>query len=452
MLTLNNSITPSNQVFNTPPEFNPVKEDTQKDPSISIDGKTALLGDVLYYRVHLDLKNLDRKGTAYNVMRAGIVDDYDDEYLTADEQNVEVLNAKGEDVSSKFNVQFRDGVAYVFAKTADTKVPATGETVKGDPQPKDLKAYSQAKLEPLKDPAIDQSLLGQEYTVVLPMTVTKVTDGYVVKNTAKATEIKRCHLYGIEYYKYVYALACANMLIHKDGKTNLEQMDSRSEEAAAWIRSKNITKVLMNPPFERKYGCIQIVENVLNSVPAHTMCAFIMPDKKLEKEKGTTKRIKKHHRLRKVIKLPEELFPNTGVTTSIFIFETGVPQDGHEFFACWMKDDGLETVKNKGRHDVHNRWPSIEQHWVDVLDKQAGDDTIQWVNPDEHMSYQMPVQPFSVTEEDFRKTAMDYLIHQRGIDSREFSNDLFSKVMYSSKIQEDANTISITMKKAEADE
>lgn len=184
MLTLNNSITPSNQVFNTPPEFNPVKEDTQKDPSISIDGKTALLGDVLYYRVHLDLKNLDRKGTAYNVMRAGIVDDYDDEYLTADERNVEVLNAKGEDVTAKFNVQFRDGVAYVFAKTADTKVPATGETIKGDPQPKDLKAYSQAKLDPLKDPAIDQSLLGQEYTVVLPMTVTKVTDGYVVKNTA----------------------------------------------------------------------------------------------------------------------------------------------------------------------------------------------------------------------------------------------------------------------------
>ena len=184
MLTLNNSITPSNQVFNTPPEFNPVKEDTQKDPSISIDGKTALLGDVLYYRVHLDLKNLDRKGTAYNVMRAGIVDDYDDEYLTADETNVEVLNAKGEDVTAKFNVQFRDGVAYVFAKTADTKVPATGETIKGDPQPKDLKAYSQAKLDPLKDPAIDQSLLGQKYTVVLPMTVTKVTDGYVVKNTA----------------------------------------------------------------------------------------------------------------------------------------------------------------------------------------------------------------------------------------------------------------------------
>ncbi|RYQ46656.1 phage tail protein [Bifidobacterium pseudolongum subsp. globosum] len=184
MLTLNNSITPSNQVFNLPPEFTPVKEDTQKDPTISIDGKTALLGDVLYYRVHLDLKNLGRDVTAYDVKRAGIIDDYDDEYLTADEQNVEVLNAKGEDVTAKFNVQFKDGVAYVFAKTADTQVPATGETVKGDPQPADLKAYSEKKIDPLKDPSIDQSLLGQEYTVVLPMTVTKVTDGYVVKNTA----------------------------------------------------------------------------------------------------------------------------------------------------------------------------------------------------------------------------------------------------------------------------
>ncbi|RSX49782.1 LPXTG cell wall anchor domain-containing protein [Bifidobacterium castoris] len=184
MLTLNNSVTPSNKVFNTPPDFTPVKEDTQQDPTISIDGKTALLGDVLYYRVHLDLKNLGRDVTAYDIKRAGIVDDYDDEYLTADEQHVEILNTKGEDVTAKFNVQFKDGVAYVFAKTTDTKIPATGETVKGDPQPTDLKAYSEKKIDPLKDPSIDQSLTGSEYTVVLPMTVTKVTDGYTVKNTA----------------------------------------------------------------------------------------------------------------------------------------------------------------------------------------------------------------------------------------------------------------------------
>ena len=105
-------------------------------------------------------------------------------------------------------------------------------------------------------------------------------------NTEKAKKIKKDQLYGIEMYRKVYALACANMLIHKDGKTNLAQMDAKSAEAAEWISSQKITKVLMNPPFERKYGCMTIVENVLDNVPSGTKCAFIMPDKKLEKDGG----------------------------------------------------------------------------------------------------------------------------------------------------------------------
>ena len=59
-------------------------------------------------------------------------------------------------------------------------------------------------------------------------------------------------LENIEIDKRIFSLACANMLIHKDGKTNLEQMDSTSQEACDWIKSKGITKVLMNPPYERK--------------------------------------------------------------------------------------------------------------------------------------------------------------------------------------------------------
>lgn len=104
-------------------------------------------------------------------------------------------------------------------------------------------------------------------------------------NTKKASQIKDTQLYGIEFDREIFALACANMLIHKDGKTNLEHLDSRTKEACDWIKSKKITKVLMNPPFETKYGCLTIVENVLKSVPRNTKCAFILPDKKLEKDK-----------------------------------------------------------------------------------------------------------------------------------------------------------------------
>lgn len=101
--------------------------------------------------------------------------------------------------------------------------------------------------------------------------------------TDKAKKIKSSQLFGIEFDREIYALACANMLIHKDGKTNLEQMDARTETSGKWIAKQKVTKVLMNPPYENKYGCMKIVENVLDTVPAHTMCGFILPDKKLEK-------------------------------------------------------------------------------------------------------------------------------------------------------------------------
>lgn len=267
-------------------------------------------------------------------------------------------------------------------------------------------------------------------------------------NTKKASKIKDTQLYGVEFDREIFALACANMLIHKDGKTNLEHLDSRSQEACDWIKSKNITKVLMNPPFESKYGCLTIVENVLKNVPRNTKCAFILPDKKLEKDKKGRKLLK-HSTLEKIIKLPEKVF-SEGVTASIFIFTAGVPQNDKEIFACYIEDDGLETVKNQGRQDIKDRWQSIEDRWVDIIRKQSGDDTVQWIKPSEHLSYQMPEKPFEIYEEDFTKTMMDYLMFKQGIDVKEFSDSLVKKVMYDSEISSKENDITIVLKGKEA--
>ena len=185
VLTLNNSLTPSNEVFNIPPKLDPVKKDTRKDPTVSIDGRTALLGDEIHYHVDIDATQADQ---AYKVWRLGMTDDYDDEYLKLDAANVEITDETGKDVTDRFNIQDRDGVLYAYAKLVDTGIPATGETVKGDPQPEDLKAYGESDgHDPLSQPAIDQNLLGHTYTVSMPMTVIKVTDGHVVKN--KATQV-----------------------------------------------------------------------------------------------------------------------------------------------------------------------------------------------------------------------------------------------------------------------
>ena len=262
-------------------------------------------------------------------------------------------------------------------------------------------------------------------------------------STTKATEIKAERLFGIEYDRQIYALACANMLIHKDGKTNLAQMDSRTQTACSWISSKPISKVLMNPPFETRYGCITIVKNVLDSVVKGTKCAFILPDRKLENVKSA-KNILKKHCLKKIIKLPEKTF-NEGVTTSIFIFEAGVPQNNSEIFACYIEDDGLETVKNQGRQDIKNKWSEIEAKWLEIIKKQTGDESCQWVKPSEHLSYQMPIKEVELFESDFTKSMTDYIMYQNNIDIKEIKDRLYEKILYESKIISKNNSFDISI-------
>lgn len=266
-------------------------------------------------------------------------------------------------------------------------------------------------------------------------------------NTEKAKEIKHHQLYGIEIDKKIFALACANMLIHKDGKTNLENLDSSTPEAGKWIASKGITKVLMNPPFESNYGCIDIVKNVLENVKPNTLCAFIMPDKKLEKDRKGKKLIKKHTLL-KIIKLPEKIFAavNTSPTpTSVFIFQAQKPQNGQEIFACYIEDDGLVTIKNQGRQDINDRWQAIEDQWIEIIEKQSGSNTIQWLKPSEHLSYQMPERPFEIYDEDFVKILMDFEMFKQGIDVKEFNEQLMQHVLYKSEVSMIDDRVNITL-------
>lgn len=247
-------------------------------------------------------------------------------------------------------------------------------------------------------------------------------------STNKAKEIKQNQLFGIEFDKEIYALACANMLIHKDGKTNLEQLDSRNDEAKKWIKSKKITKVLMNPPFENKYGCIEIVANVLESVERETVCAFIMPDNKLETNLNKTKKILQKHTLSKIIKLPHEIF--SGTTTSIFIFKSGIPQNNNKIFACAILDDGLETIKNQGRQDLKSKWEEIEKYWVDVIFKQSGDNSIQWLDPKDNLSYKVLEKPFTISEQNFKKIVLDYMFFKSSINPSELKNKVLDYVLY----------------------
>lgn len=180
--TINNSVTATNIPIVRVPKFTPDKEDLNTDLA-NIDGKTVIGGETLLYRLTLDARP-GRSQLAYDVHKLGIIDDFDHDYLSLDAKKVRVVDQDtGRDVTARFTVQVCDGVAYVFARQVDS-VNVNGQKIPGNPQPADMKAYSSKAINPVTDPIIDQSLLGHQYWVYLPMKVTKVTDGYVIRNQA----------------------------------------------------------------------------------------------------------------------------------------------------------------------------------------------------------------------------------------------------------------------------
>ena len=251
-------------------------------------------------------------------------------------------------------------------------------------------------------------------------------------NTTEANKIKTERLFGIERDIELHAVTCANMLIHKDGKTNIENDDSTTDTVGKWIKSKKITKVLMNPPFERKHKCLHIVKNVLDNVEDGAICAFILPDRKLEVGRKTVEKWFKQHTLLKIIKLPEDIF-DEGVTTSIFIFQAHKKQNNKDIFCCYIENDGLVRVKNQGRHDINNEWlQSLEDYWVKIIDNKSGDNSIKFINPEtDELCYPVKNKTIPIyTDKDFNRTMLEYVLHTKNLDVSDFIEKAVSNILY----------------------
>lgn len=61
----------------------------------------------------------------------------------------------------------------------------------------------------------------------------------------------------------------------------------------------------------------------------------------------------------------------------------------------------------------------------------------------------MPIKEFEIFEEDFAKTAMDYLLFEQNVDVKQFTEDIASKVLYSSVIVQNDESVSIILNQDE---
>ena len=90
-----------------------------------------------------------------------------------------------------------------------------------------------------------------------------------------------------------------------------------------------------------------------------------------------------------------------------------------------------------------SKWPALEDYWVDAIERhdESRFNTGQWHSTDDCLSWQAPEKPFEITEEDFARVALDYLMYQRGIDASALRESMGNLVMYMSDISENDDVI-----------
>ena len=198
--------------------------------------------------------------------------------------------------------------------------------------------------------------------------------GQANHDTKKIAKIKSKQLIGVELDPTLFALACSNMFLHGDGRTNLifrnsllTPEDKDDKAFLRYIKSFKPNKVIINPPYENN-GSILFTKQALEYMEPGGKLIIIMPTPTLNKNVGTglTKEVLRMARLDFVIKMPNNLFSEQkrSVNTSIFGFTKGRHLSQDEVVFYNMDDDGFVSVQHKGRVDKHDRWEGIFENVV----------------------------------------------------------------------------------------
>lgn len=197
----------------------------------------------------------------------------------------------------------------------------------------------------------------------------------------KIRSIKEKQLIGFEIDPVLFALACSNMFLHGDGRTNLLYrsslinenksgiVNSSDQELLEYILSLKPTKVIINPPYE-KNSAIKFTIQALDYLPPNGRLIIIMPTPTLtQNHNSLTPLVLSKAKLDFVIKMPNKLFTEQKrtVNTSIFGF-TKTPHNVSDevlFYDC--SDDGFVSVQHKGRIDKYNTWTDKQEQLLDSV-------------------------------------------------------------------------------------
>lgn len=200
-------------------------------------------------------------------------------------------------------------------------------------------------------------------------------------NTKKEDHIRTEQLIGFEIDPVLFALACSNMFLHGDGRTNLifrsslisdkhdNIVNEEPQNLLNEIRSKKVKKCIINPPYENNKP-IAFVKQAINYLENNGKLIVIMPTPTLQNNiNGETEKILKKAKSDFVIKMPEKLFSEQKrtVNTSIFGFTKTSHKKSDKVLFYNLEDDGFVSVQHKGRIDKNNLWNNLENQIYNTI-------------------------------------------------------------------------------------
>lgn len=235
--------------------------------------------------------------------------------------------------------------------------------------------------------------------------------------------IKKKHLHGFELQSNMFAVACANMILRRDGNSNLECCDFLAKNPAQ-VQMKGATVGLMNPPYSQGTKAdpsqyeLSFIEHLLDSLTVGARAAVIVPQSsmtgKSKAEQAFKVSIMKHHTLEGVITCNTDTFYGVGTNPVIAVFTAHETHDADK--VCKFidfRDDGYEVrahvglVEGDSAKDKRQHLLDVWNGRVEAPSKFCVESTVQpddeWLHSFYYFNDEIP------TDADFEKAIGDYL-------------------------------------------
>ncbi len=238
-------------------------------------------------------------------------------------------------------------------------------------------------------------------------------------NPDEIIRIRQHGLYGVEADPNIYALCIANMIVRRDGKSNIHYGSCFDEKILVKLREQNIDIGLINPPYSQNdHNELEFVEKLLSILSTRGIAVAVVP---LNCALGTTcqterERLFKRHTLEAVFSMPTEIFnPSASAPPCVMVWTANVPHpEGKQTFFGYYREDGFVKRKKLGRIDAYNRWEEIKKEWLELYrnqDVKAGLSVKHCVTHKEEWCAEayMETDYSQLNQVDFEKKIRDYI-------------------------------------------